>query len=109
MVPYGVRDFISQNLSHLSGTIRRVNNEMYGQHLVLTVSGTPAAFENLENGLLRQNDAYWHWRMTDSAEQYHMANFNFNIVQSSYGAACGPNSDPKYDNKSQSRSSKSSR
>jgi hypothetical protein len=44
-------------------------------------SGTPDAFENLENLVLRKDDAHLGWKITDSAQKFYMKNFQFNIIQ----------------------------
>ncbi len=96
-------------MSGLSGSIRRVYSDALGQHLILSVTGTPESITTLENDLLHALNAQWTWETRLSKEVDFMSNFQFNIIQSGCGAIRGENSDSKYDNKSEkSINSKSS-
>jgi hypothetical protein len=65
----GVRDLISHNTSHQAGSIRRMNSEQYGQHLVLSVSGTRDAYANPENHYLGSICYRMMHIMTDSRQR----------------------------------------
>jgi hypothetical protein len=99
MVPRGVRNYIVGHISNLSGSIRRVHNTTIGQHLVLSVTGTPEAISTLESNLLIATEDHWSWESRGVDQEVTSMSHHFSIIQSGDGAICG--ADNKYDNKSE--------
>ncbi len=119
MLERGVREYIANQMKGrpIGGMIYRSTLPDYDQCLIIRASGTPGALELFENTVLDLTDEegndYWECSRVYKPEEAltKLASYEFTIGQSSRGAVRGPNSDPKYDNKSEksSKTGKSSK
>ena len=115
MLAHGVRDFIVTRLRGrpLGGVVfRSVDFQYGGQCVVIRVQGDSDSLQALEDQVLadQNGDHYWDYEIVEDSHIPRLTLFTFTISQSMRGARKGNNSDPTgtYDNKSETRSQKSS-
>jgi hypothetical protein len=78
------------------GSVMRVNDEEFGQSVVVNITATPAIVEDFVRDSL--NSEYWSFETRHTEVRSDLPNQRqFNILQSARKAVRGPNSDPNYD------------
>lgn len=110
MLVRGVREFLVESFKGrpVGGHVRRVNNDDYGQAVVLIISGEENFLMTVENTVIAANTPeYWDYEMQEETVIPRFATQSFTITQSARGAVRGPNSDPAHDNKSETRAQSS--
>jgi hypothetical protein len=110
MLSRGVRDFLVSHFRGrpIGGQVYRAKHEIFGQVIVLRISGDESSLRDAKDEVLNFVDGngqtYWDYELEKQEVIEELTTHSFSITQSLRGCIRGPNSDPKYDNKSESRS-----